>query len=95
LSGTKKDTQNSTSPRINSRNHNLKTQRATFSFGACTPDFRDLKDFRPDFRDFRDFKDFRELKYSNGFGPDFKEFRSGVGALSEIQCQVLWISGRF
>jgi len=32
-------------------------------------DFRHFKDYWPDFRD---------SKYSKGFKPDFKEFRSGI-----------------
>jgi len=50
------------------------------SIAACTPDFRDLRPdfrgFRPDVRGFRPcFRDFEDLK-SNGYRPDFEEFRS-------------------
>jgi len=38
-------------------------------FNNFRQDFRDFKDFR---QDFRDFGDFRDLKYSDGFRPDFK-----------------------
>ena len=38
--------------------------------------------FRPDFRDSKDLED---LKYSNGFRPDFKEFSSGVRDFSDSE----------
>jgi len=38
-------------------------------------DFRDSKDFRPDFGDVKDF---------NGFRPGFKEFRSDMTGISAI-----------
>jgi len=50
------------------------------SFQACTPDFRDFKDFSPYF-----FKDFKGSKYSDGFWPVFKEFRSGVRDFSGVK----------
>jgi len=58
---------------------------------------QDFRDFRTDFGDFRDFcgfKDFKDLKYSNGFRPGFKEFRSGVRVVSNLKRQVTWILGK-
>ena len=46
-------------------------------------DLEDFRYFRSDFRDFRDCQDFKELKYFYGFGPFFKEFRSGVRDFSD------------
>jgi len=57
-------------------------------FGGFRSDFRDFKDFWSDFRDFMiflpDFRFIKDLKYFDGFRPDFKEFRLVVRNISAI-----------
>jgi len=52
------------------------------------PEFQEIQEFQgflTGFQRFRIFEDLKDLKYSNGFRPDFNDFRLGVRDFSDLK----------